>query len=183
MDNRMTMADMLRRQEEYEQMMGEMEQRRQLNMQLTNPQQQGGGEGGIDPVQAYQMYQKFAGAEGAAAGVEGAAGAEGAAAAGSGTGAAGGAGAGGAGMGVMGAAGIAAAAVAAQNYFHNKDIASWNDGFEGQTGAKVGDYYMDKWDVDEDSGWRDAAGLLGFGSGAGWLNPAKPAEKIFSWFD
>lgn len=75
------------------------------------------------------------------------------------------------------------AAVLGQNVLHNKDISSWQAGLKGQGGRNTGDHFLDQWGVDDDSKLRDVAGVLGWGSGGGILNPSYLPTKIFGETD
>lgn len=150
---------------------------------VQQPQQQQQGMQ-VNPMQALQAYQTFAG--GGAGGSGGLSGLFGGGAAG-GTGAAtGGSSAGGAGASALASnpVGWIAAAALGQNVAHNKGISSWQAGLKGQGGANIGDYYMkEKWGMEEDDPLYDAAGVLGFGSGGGVLNPSYLSKKIFGKVD
>lgn len=163
---------------------------------LQQPPQQQGQQQGMNPMQGLQMYQQFAGGQGggglsglfgggAEAGAGSLSAAEGTGVA---SGATGGLSGGTAAAGGGEAAGSAlmsnpvgwiAAAALAQNVMHNKGISSWQDAAKGTAGKETGDHFMDQWGVGEDSKIRDVAGLAGWGSGGGMLNPGNIMDKIF----
>ena len=147
---------------------------------IQAPQQQQQSQ--INPLQGLQMYQQFSG--GGTGGLSGLLGGGAEAGAGSLTAAegtaTGAAGAEGAGSALMSnPIGWIAAAALAQNVAHNKGISSWGDAMRGTSAREAGDHFMNQWGVDDDSKLKDVAGLAGWGSGGGILNPGNLNKKIF----
>ena len=163
---------------------------------IEQQQQQQQGMGGMNPMGMVQMFQGggqggltgLFGGGGASTATTATAGATGATTAATGGAAAGGSAAGGAsGAGASALAsnpvGWIIAAALAQNVAHNKGISSWGDALKGTSGRKAGDHFLDQWGVSDDStggkAVRGLAGIAGWGSGGGVLNPSYINEKIF----
>lgn len=157
---------------------------------IQQPQQQQQGGMQINPMQALQAYQMFGGggaAGGGGGGMSGLGGMLGGSGAASGGGAAASGGATGGGSAASGAGtalaaspiGWIGAALLAQGVADNQGISTWGDALRGTSGREAGDHFLDQWGVGEDSKVRDIAGVAGWGSGGGILNPSYLPGKIF----
>lgn len=156
---RMDEYEMLEKKREEQRM--QQEAIRMLRQQQSQQQQQSSG-GGMNPMSMMDKFNGGGGATGGATGGE--------------TGGSGGS------ELLSNPYGWAAAMLLANNVQHNKGISSWEAANKGQQARNVGDYYLDKWDMN-DGAVRDIAGILGWGSGGGWLNPSKLNTKIWGNID